>query len=214
VWEAAAETGVPVLVHTADPAAFFRPLDARNERVEELVAHPDWHFHDEQFPPLERLLEALEATISDHPDVTFIGAHVGCYAEDLCWVDRMLSTYPNFNIDIAARIAELGRQPRAARRLFLKHPTRVLLGTDAFPPRREDYAIYCRFLATDDEYFPYGDETPPQSGRWAISAIDLPTEVLRDVVGHNARRLIPRLAQVAGDDDEQPRRTRISMKSP
>jgi predicted TIM-barrel fold metal-dependent hydrolase len=193
VWEAAAETHTPILVHTADPAAFFRPLDSRNERVEELLAHPDWHFHGDGFPSLERLLDALETVVAGHPDVTFIGAHVGCYAEDLGWVDRMLTAYRNFNVDIAARIAELGRQPRATRRLVLKHPTRVLLGTDAFPPRARDYATYLRFLATDDEYFPYSDETPPGSGRWAISGIDLPAEALELVLAGNARRLVPRL---------------------
>jgi predicted TIM-barrel fold metal-dependent hydrolase len=195
IWDAAAETATPVLVHTADPAAFFRPLDARNERLEELVAHPDWHFHGEEFPSMQRLLDALESVVSANPDVTFIGAHVGCYAEDLAWVDRMLSAHANFNVDIAARIAELGRQPRAARRLFLKHPTRVLLGTDVFPPRREDYAIYLRFLGTDDEYFPYSDVEPPGTGRWAISGLDLPTDVLAQVVALNARRLVPRLGE-------------------
>ena len=93
--------------------------------------------------------------------MTFIGAHVGCYVEDLQWVDRMLSSYPNFNVDIAARVGDLGRQPRAAARLMRQHPDRVLLGTDAFPPRAEDYRLYFRFLATDDEYFAVLRRGPP-----------------------------------------------------
>jgi hypothetical protein len=98
-------------------------------------------------------------------------------------------------VDIAARIAELGRQPRATRRLVLTHPDRVLLGTDAFPPRRQDYATYLRFLGTDDEYFPYSDADPPPSGRWRISGVDLPAHQLGQVVGGNARRLLPPLAR-------------------
>ena len=195
VWEAVAEAGIPVLVHTADPAAFFRPLDATNERLEELLAHPDWHFHGPEFPSLQRLLDALERCVGANPDVTFIGAHVGCCAEDLSWVGRMLTSYPNFNVDIAARIAELGRQPRATRRLVLAHPDRVLLGTDCFPPQREDYATYLRFLSTDDEYFPYSGSNPPGSGRWRISGVDLPADVLDQVVGSNARRLVPALSK-------------------
>jgi predicted TIM-barrel fold metal-dependent hydrolase len=196
VWEAVAEAGIPVLVHTADPAAFFRPLDATNERVEELLAHPDWHFYGTEFPSLQRLLDALEHCVEANPAVTFVFAHVGC-AEDLSWVDRMLRSYPNVNVDIAARIAELGRQPRATRRLVLEHPDRVLLGTDAFPPRREDYATYLRFLSTDDEYFPYSDADPPGSGRWRISGLDLPAGVLERVAGRNARRLVPALREVS-----------------
>ncbi|MEO7746307.1 MAG: hypothetical protein ABIV05_08785, partial [Actinomycetota bacterium] len=35
---------------------------------------------------------------------------------------------------------------------------------------------------------------PPLMGRWAISGIDLPDDVLRDVYGGNAARLVPALA--------------------
>jgi len=195
IWDAVAEAGLPIIVHIADPAAFFRPLDATNERYEELVRHPDWHFHGPEFPTLMRLLDSLEHCVAANPRVTFIGAHVGCYAEDLAWVDRMLTSYPNFNVDIAARIAELGRQPRATRRLAIKHPDRVLFGTDVFPPKAADYHKYLRFLSTDDEYFPYSDRNPPGTGRWMISAIDLPDGVLAQVVSGNARRLIPALAE-------------------
>jgi predicted TIM-barrel fold metal-dependent hydrolase len=191
VWDAVAEARLPIIVHIADPAAFFQPLDASNERYEELARHPDWHFYGPEFPSLARLLESLEHCVAENPQVNIIGAHVGCYAEDLSWVDRMLSSYPNFNVDIGARIAELGRQPRAARRLMLKHSNRVLMGTDSFPPQAEVYRRYLRFLSTDDEYFSYSESDPPGTGRWMISAVDLPDEVLASVVSGNARRLIP-----------------------
>ena len=128
-----------MLIHTADPVAFFDPVDARNERLEELAVHPDWSFHGDEFPSFERLLDAFEAVVAAHPQTTFIGAHVACCAEDLAWVGRMLDTYPNLHLDFSQRIAELGRQPRAARRLFVAHADRVLFGTDELPPRREAY---------------------------------------------------------------------------
>jgi len=192
MWDAAGELGLPIVTHVADPLAFFEPLDATNERVEELLEHPDWWFGDrDRFPPFERIIEALEAVVAAHPRTTFIGVHVGCYAEDLAWVGCMLETYANFNVDIAARIPELGRQPRAARALMTTHPDRVLFGTDDFPPNGDTYAIHFRFLETDDEHFPYSpDEVPPQ-GRWAISGLGLPDDVLRVVYAENARRLIP-----------------------
>lgn len=193
MWSAAGQLGLPVLIHTADPAAFFRPLDAMNERLEELVAHPDWHFAGEQFPSLQELLDALEEVVASHPDVTVIGAHVGCYAEDLGWVRRMVSTYPNFNVDIAARVAELGRQPRTTRALIDDHPDRVLFGTDCFPPDVDSYQRYFRFLETADENFPYSSSNPPGTGRWNISGLALDQDSLQKVYGGNARRLIPAL---------------------
>jgi predicted TIM-barrel fold metal-dependent hydrolase len=195
VWDTAGELGLPILIHVADPVAFFDPVDERNERLEELLVHPEWSFADPRFPRFDRLIRALEAVVAAHPATTFIGAHVGCFAEDLAWVGRMLSTYPNFHVDIAARIAELGRQPRAASRLFTEHPDRVLFGIDLFPPDPGDYAIHYRFLETDDEYFDYATDDVPPEGRWTISGLDLPDDVLRKVYGGNARRLISGLGR-------------------
>jgi predicted TIM-barrel fold metal-dependent hydrolase len=194
LWDTAGRLGVPVAIHTADPVAFFDPVDQRNERLEELLARPDWSFCDPRYPSFDRLMAALEAVVAAHPGTTFIGLHAGCYAEDLAWVSRMLDSHANFHIDIAARIAELGRQPRATRNLMLSHPGRVLFGTDQIPPKRSTYEVYFRFMETPDECFPYSPEDPPTSGRWQISALDLPGAVLRQVYADNARRLIPSLA--------------------
>jgi predicted TIM-barrel fold metal-dependent hydrolase len=199
LWDALAETGVPALIHTADPVAFFQPLDSRNERVEELLRHPDWHFHGPEFPPLQRLMDALDAVVANHPRVRFIGAHVGCLAENLDWVEQMLDRYPNYCVDLAARVAELGRQPRRTRALIEHHPDRVLLGTDCAPPEAADYELYLRFLQSSDEAFPYSSEEPPPTGRWTISGLGLPDELAARVEGDNARAFIPALA--AGTSD-------------
>ena len=193
-WRVAEEAHVPVLIHIADPPAFFEPMNERNERLEQLLVRPQWRFSDPSFPRFRVLIDALEALVASQPGVTFIGAHVGCNAEDLAWVDRMLRTYPNFHVDIAARVADLGRQPRTAARLILEHPDRVLFGTDAFPPTEEAYADYFRFLETDDEYYSYSRADPPGCGRWTISGLALPAEVLAKLYGSNARRLIPALS--------------------
>ena len=124
-------------------------------------------------------MAALEAIVAAHPATTFIAVHAGCYAEDLAGVGGgMMEKYPNFHIYIAARIAELGRQSRATRALIAGHPGRVLFGTDEIPPKRAVYQIYFRFMETADECFPYSPDNPPGSGRWPISALDLPGDVL------------------------------------
>jgi len=192
VFATAGALGLPVLIHTADPVAFFEPLDEHNERLEELAAQPDWWFGDRRrFPTFDRLLTALERLVAAHPDTTFIGAHVGGCAEDLGRVSRLLATHPNLAVDLGGRMGELGRQPRAFRRLVVEHPRQVLFGTDAFPPSDEAYTAWFRFLETADEHFPYapGEPVPPQ-GRWHVSAADLPPELLPDLYAGNARRLL------------------------
>jgi predicted TIM-barrel fold metal-dependent hydrolase len=191
LWETAAELDLPVTIHVADPVAFFDPLDASNERWEELQAHPDWQFPSPPFPAFLTIVEQLASLVGRHPNTTFIGAHVGCYAENLTWVGELLERCPNFFVDISARIAELGRQPYTARRFFIQYADRILLGTDV-GANLDVYRLYYRFLETEDEYFNYEPGEIPGQGRWSIYGLYLPDEVLEKVYLRNAERVILR----------------------
>lgn len=189
LWGKAAELGIPVLIHIADPVAFFDPLDAHNERWEELTAHPDWHFPSPPYPAFTTIIDQLANLVCRHPQTTFIGAHVGCYAENLSWVSNLLDRAPNFYVDISARISELGRQPYTTRRFFLKYADRILFGTD-MGMNLEIYHTYYRFLETDDEYFDYGTTEIPGQGRWKIYGLSLPNNVLKSVYSNNAEHIL------------------------
>ena len=188
IWETAGELHLPVLIHVADPLAFFDPVDETNERWEELGNHPEWAFTSPPFPPFLHIVNGLANLVARHPQTTFIGAHVGCYAEDLAWVGALLERCPNFFVDISARIGELGRQPYTARRFFLKYADRILFGSD-MGPDLEAYRIIYRFLETDDEYFNYNPGPIPMQGRWHVHGLYLPEDVLEKVYFRNAGRL-------------------------
>lgn len=188
----AGERGLPVLIHTADPIAFFEPLDARNERLDELLVSRDWWFGDRTVhPSFDRLLEAHATLVLACPGTRFIGAHAGCAAEDLDRVSDLLDRAPNYTIDIAGRMAELGRQPRRFVALIARHPDRVLFGTDTYPASAEDFRLHARFLETLDEAFEYApDEPVPPQGRWTVSGIGLDAAALAAVYHENAARTL------------------------
>jgi predicted TIM-barrel fold metal-dependent hydrolase len=189
IWATAGELKLPVTIHIADPVAFFDPVDNQNERWEELHDHADWQFPSPPFPSFISIVNGLANTVARHPDTLFVGAHMGCYAENLEWVGAILDRCPNFYVDISERIGELGRQPYSARRFFLKYPDRILFGTDRSPDEFI-YPTYYRFLETDDEYFEYGIEEVPRQGRWRIYGIHLPDDVLEKVYYKNAERVM------------------------
>jgi len=194
IWHACGELGLPVIIHTADPIAFFDPIDASNERWEELSRHPNWSYADAKFPQHEELLAARNRVIARHPGTTFIGAHVANYPENLAEVSRWLDAYSNLVVEISSRIAELGRQPRAARRFFLKYQDRIMFGSDGPRPAARLIPQW-RFLETADEYFPYAENPFPPQGMWNIYGIHLPDDVLRKVYHENAMRVIPSLRE-------------------
>lgn len=187
IFDKAAELGIPVMFHTSDPDAFFLPIDAQNERYEELAAHPDWGFYGAQYSKKD-LLDQRDRVIARHPKTTFVAAHVAECGENLARVTKLLETYPNISIDISARASELGRQPYSARKLFLKFPNRILFGSDLLP-EEQMYRLYFRFLETADEYFDYPSHASRQ-GRWSIYGLNLPDDVLRQVYRENALRLL------------------------
>lgn len=187
IFEKAAELKIPVMFHTADPAAFFLPIDRFNERYEELAAHPDWAFSNAVYSKRE-LLEQRNRVIARHPKTIFVGAHVGESGEDLDFIGATLDQYPNLYVDISARTPELGRQPYRAREFFLRYQDRILFGTDLLP-EVSMYRLYYRFLETADEYFDYPSHASRQ-GRWKIYGIFLPDEVLKKVYRENALRLL------------------------
>jgi predicted TIM-barrel fold metal-dependent hydrolase len=197
MWEAAGALNMPVAIHSSDPEAFFLPIDRFNERWEELHAHPDWSFHGRDFPSNLALQEARRRVMRRHPRTQFVCLHVA-NAENLKYVSECLDEHPNMHVDIAARIAELGRQPRAARKFFDSYQDRIVFGTDASSNANTPqqlfgdklYQIYFRFLETEDEYFDYTPAQKPAQGRWCIYGIGLPEPILRKVYWENAARLL------------------------
>ncbi len=190
IWETCAELNMPVVIHTADPAAFFDPIDTTNERAEELLRHPDWSFHGGDFPTRDELISARNRVIERHPKTQFIGAHVANNSEDLQMVATWLDRYPNLSVDISSRIAELGRKPRQSRDFMTRYANRILFGTDG-PWVSERLGYYWRFLETSDEYFRYSEKQPPPQGLWFIDGLDLEEDVLKKIYFQNALRLFP-----------------------
>ena len=185
VWEECGRLGIPVFIHSGDPEAFFHPVDATNERYEELIEHPDWSFYGRDYPSFESLLEARNRVFAKHPRTTFVSLHMG-WPENLDWVSKMLDQHPNAMVEFGAREAELGRQPRRARELFLKYQDRVMFGTDN-GLAEEMYRNNFRFLETADEYFDYWGG--PGQGRFKISGLNLPDPVLEKIYHKNAEHL-------------------------
>ena len=190
IWSICGELGLPVIMHTADPSAFFEPVAPANERFFELNVHPDWSFASPEFPSRKELHEARNRIIAKHPKTTFIAAHFGNDAENLSELDGWLQAYPNLVVEFASRINELGRQPYTARRFFEKYQDRILFGTDGPWPEAR-LRLYWRFLESMDEYFEYSEKHPRPQGDWQIYGLGLPPSILKKIYHGNAARIIP-----------------------
>jgi uncharacterized protein len=189
VWAKAGELGIPVIIHSADPASFWQPLNQFNERWLELKTHPgrkkDADKGDFSF---EQIITQQHKIISKHPKTKFISAHMGWYPNNLTKLDSLLTAMPNMYVEIGAVISELGRQPRNSNKFFTKWQDRILFGKDSWVP--SEYATYFRVLETEDEYFQYHKK---YHAFWPMYGIGLSDAVLKKVYYKNALNIIPGL---------------------
>jgi len=185
VWAKCGELGIPVLIHAADPKQFWQPIDNQNERWLELKTHPGRR-HDNDPVSWETIIAEQHNIFKKHPNTKFINAHLGWYASDLKKLGELMDQFPNMYTEIGAVIAELGRQPRAAKAFITKYQDRVLFGKDSWVP--EEYETYFRVLESEDEYFPYHKR---YHAFWRMYGLGLSDDLLKKIYYKNAIRLIP-----------------------
>ena len=193
IWDKAGELGIPVLIHTAEPAAFFLPVDKHNERYLELTQFPGRTRPPDKYPPFDSLIAEQHRMFKRHARTKFISAHLSWLGQDLGRLGRTLDTIPNMYVEVAAALYEIGRQPRAGRAFFTKYQDRILMGKDTFGDEGE-FRVYFRIFETGDEYFPWYRK---RHAFWGMYGLELPDTVLKKVYYQNALKLIPAIDKSA-----------------
>ena len=190
IWQVCARMNVPVLIHTADPAQFFDPIDYTNERWLELALFPNRQYPSDRFPAFETLMDERDRMFARNPKTRFIAAHFGWHGNDLGRAARMLDSLPNVYLEVGAVLYEFGRQPRGAREFFTKYQDRVLFGKDSYQP--SEYPYYFRVFETTDEYFDYYRD---YHAFWKLYGMGLSDAVLKKLYLENALKVAPGLPQ-------------------
>jgi predicted TIM-barrel fold metal-dependent hydrolase len=186
VWAKCGELGIPVLIHTGEPAPFWMDKDGNNERLLELIEKPDRYRAPEIYPTWEEVMGEQHDIFRKQPETKFINAHLGWMGNDLASLGALMDELPNMYTEIGAVLAELGRQPRFARDWLIRYQDRVMFGKDSWRP--EEYHVYFRVLETADDYFDYYRR---RHAFWKMYGLDLPDEVLRKLYYKNALRVVP-----------------------
>ncbi len=188
IWAKCGELGIPVLIHSADPAPFWQAHDKENERWLELKLRPRRKRDTATDPSWEQIMKEQHNVFRKHPETNFINAHLGWMGNDLGRLGKLMDELPNMYTEIGAVLAELGRQPRAARKWFIKYQDRVMFGKDSWRPL--EYHVYFRVLETEDDYFDYYRR---YHAFWKMYGLGLPDDVLKKLYYKNALRVIPNI---------------------
>ena len=128
IWQKAAELGIPINMHVADPMWMYMPMDATNDGL-----MTSYHWRLDNRPDIvdhAGMMQILDRTLSRHPETTFIVCHYANLTYDLAQLDDLLARHPNLYADVSARYAEISQIPRYAKQFFEKNADRMVYGTD------------------------------------------------------------------------------------
>jgi predicted TIM-barrel fold metal-dependent hydrolase len=191
IWQVCAARNVPVLIHVADPAQFFDPIDYNNERWLELALFPNRQYPKDRFPAFEELMTERDQMFARNPKTRFIAAHFGWHGNDLGRAAKLLDRLPNVYYEVGAGLYEFGRQPRGAREFFTRYQDRILFGKDSYQPN--EYPYFFRVFETSDEYFDYYRD---YHASYKMYGMGLSDAVLRKLYYENALKVAPGLPRL------------------
>lgn len=205
------ERRIPLIAHQAEPKNCWLPLEAMTTENDRSYfrEHPEYYMylHPEQ-PTYEELIAARDRFVARHPQLKFIGAHMGSLEWSVDELGKFLDAYPNATVDTAARMSQVQYQSNAdhdkVRRFFLKYQDRILYGSDLTeePPNPAERALNPpvtrgQFAAEADGFWRSDWIYLATSHRQHIEAIKadveglaLPKLVIDKIYFSNARRVL------------------------
>jgi predicted TIM-barrel fold metal-dependent hydrolase len=178
----AADLGLPVNIHVADPIWMYQKMDETNDGMMNAV---EWRLDDKPgIVDHAGMIAVLERAVRAHPRTTFVACHVANLDYDLAHLGQLLDALPNLYADISARYAETAVIPRFTAQVYSKYQNRLVYGTDmGFD--LDMYRTTFRILETLDEHF----YSPIFGYHWSYSGFGLPDPVLEKLYRANALRV-------------------------
>jgi predicted TIM-barrel fold metal-dependent hydrolase len=187
VYEAIQRADRTLIVHAAEPNEAWAP-----ELVGYWKNNPQWHA-DKGGPDKEAVLDARDRLVAKMPKLRVMGAHLGSNEQDLPALAKRLDKYPNFNVDICARVRNLfGENQDAKREFVIKYQDRLLYGSDnstALLP--EEQAAHSPVAQENREWEMLASKEKITQRKQEIQGMGLPESVLRKMFRENALRVIP-----------------------
>ena len=202
-----AEHEIPLIGHLGEPRDCWLPLEEMTFHQSYYKEHPEYHMYlHPEYPSYEDQINARDRMLEKHPDLKFIGAHLGSLEWSLEELANRLDKYPNMNVDLA-RMSNLNFHAKnnwqATRDFFVKYQDRLLYATDV-QVRETDNPVEMNQRTHDSRMFHWkfftGDEMLRTGGiEGEFRGLKLPKVVVDKIYRGNAEALLPHPRLVDSD---------------
>ena len=189
--------GLPITGHLGEPRNCWLPLAEMTVRGDSsyFAENPQYHmFLHPEYPSYEDQINARDHLLELHPDLTFIGCHLGSLEWNVNELAKRLDKFPNMAVDMAARICHLEYQSakdrEKVRNFCIKYQDRLLYGTDLSSNDNKDSVKLESWIhdtwMDDWKYFTTNDEMKTANFIGSFRGLQLPKEVVRKIYSENA----------------------------
>ncbi|MBL7872298.1 MAG: amidohydrolase family protein [Cyclobacteriaceae bacterium] len=126
-----------VMGHLGEPKNCWLPIEQMtvNNDKNYFKNNPEYHmFLHPEYPSYEEQINARDNFLARHPDLRFVGAHLGSLEYNVDSLAKRLDKFPNMAADMAARISHLQYQSKKdrekVRNFMIKYYDRLIYGSD------------------------------------------------------------------------------------
>jgi len=194
--------GKTLTAHIGEPRNCWLPLEemtVNNDRAY-FAENPRYHSYlHPEIPHYWKHIQARDRVLEKHPGLRLVGCHLGSLEFDVDELAKRFDKFPNFAVDMAARVCHFQVQDREKVRNFcIKYQDRLLYGTDLALSSTDDKSALAktleriqatynrdyRYFATDGEM-----EVPEVEGKFR--GLALPAGVLKKIFYDNAEKWYP-----------------------
>lgn len=192
--------------HNAEPKNCWLPLNEMTVRGDSsyFANNPQYHmFLHPEYPSYEELLAARDRMLKKHPNLRYVGCHLGSMEWDVDEQAKWLDKFPNYGLDMAARISHFKVQDREkVRNFIIKYQDNLLYGTDVAIKYSDKQTSLEDAQETIDgvwlrdwEYFTTDHIMTQNDKVKEYQGLDLPVSVLKKIYYDNAMRMYPGLGE-------------------
>ena len=128
---------IPLLAHLGEPRNCWLPVEEMTDNGDRnyYKEHPQYHMYlHPEMPSYEDQISARDRLLEKYPGIVFVGAHLGSLEWNVDELAKRLDHYPNFSVDMAARIGHFKNQSKVdrerVRQFMINYQDRILYATD------------------------------------------------------------------------------------
>ncbi len=129
--------GKAVCGHLGEPRNCWLPLDSMtvNNDRKYFEENPQYHMYlHPDYPSYEDQIRARDNMLNKHPNLRFMGAHLGSLEWSVDELAKYFDAFPNASVDMAARMCHLEKQAQddwqKVHDFFITYQDRIIYGTD------------------------------------------------------------------------------------